>query len=112
MVKTATMSVQVNESVKEKVNAILENEGVSLERVFDDYLQSLANNGYVSFKTMVNADKTSKDAMDSLRQNQMLYGDEVDKLGIVTMQDIVDMIKEVRREIWEEKYGAQTASDA
>ncbi len=40
----------------------------------------------------------------ALRDVQTAFQGEADRLGIQSEQDVVDMVKEVRREMWEEKH--------
>ena len=42
-------------------------------------------------------------AMITLKTAQNAFSDEAERLGLMNEQDVVDMVKEVRREIWEEK---------
>ena len=41
--------------------------------------------------------------MIALKKAQDAFAGEADRLGLKTEQDVVDMIKEVRKEIWEER---------
>ena len=42
-------------------------------------------------------------AMIALKNTQAVFAGEAERLGLRTEQDIVDMVKEVRREVWEER---------
>jgi len=42
-------------------------------------------------------------AMIALKNAQDAFVGEAERLGLKTEQDIVDLVKEVRREIWEER---------
>ena len=42
-------------------------------------------------------------AMIALKNAQDAFAGEAERLGLKTEQDIVDLVKEVRREIWEER---------
>ena len=41
-------------------------------------------------------------AMVALKNAQVAFEGEAARLGIKTEQDVVDLVKEVRREVWEE----------
>ncbi len=41
-------------------------------------------------------------AMIALKNAQDAFAGEAERLGLKTEQDVVDMIREVRREVWEE----------
>ena len=41
--------------------------------------------------------------MTALKKAQVAFAGEAERLGIKTEQDVVDMVKEVRREVWEEQ---------
>ena len=41
-------------------------------------------------------------AMIALKSAQDAFAGEAEQLGLKTEQDVVDMVKEVRREVWEE----------
>ena len=43
-------------------------------------------------------------AMIALKNAQGAFVGEVERLGLKTEQDVVDLVKEVRREIWEEDH--------
>ena len=43
-------------------------------------------------------------AMVALRQAQAAFVGEAERLGLKTEQDVVDMVKEVRREVWDERH--------
>jgi len=43
-------------------------------------------------------------AMISLREAQAAFAGEADRMGLKTEQDVVDMVKEVRREVWDERH--------
>jgi AbrB family looped-hinge helix DNA binding protein len=44
-------------------------------------------------------------AMVALKEVQDAFAGEAERLGLRDEQDIVDMVKEVRREMWEERNG-------
>jgi AbrB family looped-hinge helix DNA binding protein len=44
-------------------------------------------------------------AMVALKEVQEAFGGEAERLGLRNGQDVVDMVKEVRREMWEERHG-------
>ena len=44
-------------------------------------------------------------AMVALKEVQDAFAGEAERLGLRDEQDIVDMVKEVRREMWEERHG-------
>ena len=43
-------------------------------------------------------------AMIALKNAQYAFAGEAERLGLKTEQDVVDLVKEVRREVWEEKH--------
>ena len=43
-------------------------------------------------------------SMIALKNAQDAFAGEADRLGLSSEQDVVDLVKEVRREAWEEKY--------
>jgi len=43
-------------------------------------------------------------AMISLREAQAAFAGEAERMGLKTEQDVVDMVKEVRREVWDERH--------
>lgn len=43
-------------------------------------------------------------AMLALKNAQDAFAGEAERLGLKTEQDVVDLVKEVRREIWEENH--------
>ncbi|SDN13356.1 AbrB/MazE/SpoVT family DNA-binding domain-containing protein [Acetanaerobacterium elongatum] len=43
-------------------------------------------------------------AMISLRSAQNAFAGEAERLGLKTEQDVVNLVKDVRREIWEENH--------
>lgn len=43
-------------------------------------------------------------AMIALKNAQDSFVGEAERLGLQTEQDVVDMVKEVRREVWEERH--------
>ncbi|HBI72704.1 MAG TPA: AbrB/MazE/SpoVT family DNA-binding domain-containing protein [Lachnospiraceae bacterium] len=43
-------------------------------------------------------------AMIALKNAQTAFAGEAERLGLKTEQDIVDMVKDVRREVWEERH--------
>ena len=43
-------------------------------------------------------------AMVALKEVQEAFKGEAEKLGLKNEQDVVDMVKEVRREMWEERH--------
>jgi len=43
-------------------------------------------------------------AMIALKNAQDAFKGEADRLGLETEQDVIDMVKDVRREVWEEKH--------
>jgi AbrB family looped-hinge helix DNA binding protein len=43
-------------------------------------------------------------AMIALRNAQEAFAGEAERLGLKTEQDVVDLVKEVRREVWEENH--------
>ena len=43
-------------------------------------------------------------AMIAIRNAQNAFIGEAERLGLETEQDVVDMVKEVRREMWEENH--------
>ncbi len=43
-------------------------------------------------------------AMIALKNAQTAFAGEAERLGLQTEQDVVDLVKEVRREVWEEKH--------
>jgi AbrB family looped-hinge helix DNA binding protein len=43
-------------------------------------------------------------AMIALKNAQAAFAGEAERLGLKKEQDVVDMVKEVRREIWEERH--------
>lgn len=43
-------------------------------------------------------------AMIALKNAQNAFAGEAERLGLKTEQDVVDMVKEVRREVWEERH--------
>jgi AbrB family looped-hinge helix DNA binding protein len=44
-------------------------------------------------------------AMVAMREVQEAFGGTAQRLGIHNEQDVVDMVKEVRKEMWEERHG-------
>jgi AbrB family looped-hinge helix DNA binding protein len=44
-------------------------------------------------------------AMVALKEIQEAFSGEAERLGLRDEQDVVDMVKEVRREMWEERHG-------
>jgi AbrB family looped-hinge helix DNA binding protein len=44
-------------------------------------------------------------AMVALKEVQGAFRGEAERLGLRDEQDVVDMVKEVRREMWEERHG-------
>lgn len=42
--------------------------------------------------------------MIALKNAQAAFAGEAERLGLKTEQDVVDMVKEVRREVWEERH--------
>jgi AbrB family looped-hinge helix DNA binding protein len=44
-------------------------------------------------------------AMVALKEVQEVFSGEAKRLGLRDEQDVVDMVKEVRREMWEERHG-------
>jgi AbrB family looped-hinge helix DNA binding protein len=44
-------------------------------------------------------------AMVALKEVQEAFSGEAERLGLRDEQDVVDMVKEVRREMWEERHG-------
>ena len=44
-------------------------------------------------------------AMVALREVQDAFNGEAERLGLRDGQDVVDMVKEVRREMWRERHG-------
>ena len=44
-------------------------------------------------------------AMTALKEAQGAFSGEAERLGLRDEQDVVDMVKEVRREMWEERHG-------
>jgi AbrB family looped-hinge helix DNA binding protein len=44
-------------------------------------------------------------AMVALKEAQEAFRGESERLGLRDEQDVVDMVKEVRREMWEERHG-------
>jgi AbrB family looped-hinge helix DNA binding protein len=44
-------------------------------------------------------------AMVALKEVQEAFSGEAERLGLRDEQDVVDMVKEVRREMWEERQG-------
>lgn len=42
-------------------------------------------------------------AMIALKNAQTAFAGEAERLGLKTEQDVVDMVKEVRSEVWEER---------
>ena len=43
-------------------------------------------------------------AMVALKNAQIAFTGEAERLGLKTEQDIVDLVKDVRREVWEENH--------
>ena len=43
-------------------------------------------------------------AMIALKNAQDAFAGEAERLGLKTEQDVVDLVKEVRREVWEENH--------
>lgn len=43
-------------------------------------------------------------AMIALKNAQTAFAGEAERLGLQTEQDVVDLVKEVRRDVWEEKH--------
>ncbi|MCG9969925.1 AbrB/MazE/SpoVT family DNA-binding domain-containing protein [Pelotomaculum terephthalicicum JT] len=43
-------------------------------------------------------------AMIALKNAQEAFAGEAERLGLKTEQDVVDLVKEVRRELWEERH--------
>ena len=43
-------------------------------------------------------------AMTALRNAQAAFAGEAERLGLKTEQDVVDLVKEVRRQVWEENH--------
>lgn len=43
-------------------------------------------------------------AMIALKNAQAAFAGEADRVGLKTEQDVVDMVKDVRREVWEERH--------
>jgi AbrB family looped-hinge helix DNA binding protein len=43
-------------------------------------------------------------SMIALKNAQTAFAGEAERLGLQTEQDVVDLVKEVRREVWEEKH--------
>lgn len=43
-------------------------------------------------------------AMIALKNAQTAFKGEAERLGLKTEQDVIDMVKEVRRETWEERH--------
>lgn len=43
-------------------------------------------------------------AITALKNAQAAFEGEAERLGLKTEQDVVDMVKEVRREVWEEHH--------
>ena len=43
-------------------------------------------------------------AMIALKNAQDAFAGEAERLGVKTEQDVVDLVKEVRREVWEENH--------
>ena len=48
-------------------------------------------------------------AMVALKEVQDAFAGEAERLGLGNEQDIVDMVKEVRREMWEERHGTASS---
>jgi AbrB family looped-hinge helix DNA binding protein len=44
-------------------------------------------------------------AMVALKEVQEAFSGEAERLGLRDEQDVVDMVKEARREMWEERHG-------
>jgi AbrB family looped-hinge helix DNA binding protein len=44
-------------------------------------------------------------AMVALKEVQEAFAGEAERLGLRDEQDVVDMVKEIRREMWEERHG-------
>jgi len=44
-------------------------------------------------------------AMVALREVQEAFSGEAERLGLRDERDVIDMVKEVRREMWEERHG-------
>jgi bifunctional DNA-binding transcriptional regulator/antitoxin component of YhaV-PrlF toxin-antitoxin module len=44
-------------------------------------------------------------AMVALKEAQDAFMGEAERLGLRDEQDVADMVKEVRREMWEERHG-------
>jgi AbrB family looped-hinge helix DNA binding protein len=44
-------------------------------------------------------------ALVALREVQEAFSGEAERLGLRDQQDVVNMVKEVRREMWEERHG-------
>jgi len=42
--------------------------------------------------------------MIALKNAQAAFAGEAERLGLKTEQDVVDMVKEVRREVWEDRH--------
>ena len=49
-------------------------------------------------------------AMVALKEVQEAFSGEAERLGLRDEQDVVDMVKEVRREMWEERHGGNAES--
>jgi AbrB family looped-hinge helix DNA binding protein len=43
-------------------------------------------------------------AMIALKTAQDAFSGEAERLGVKTEQDVVDLVKEIRREVWEESH--------
>ena len=43
-------------------------------------------------------------AMPALKNAQYAFAGEAERLGLASEQDVVGMVKEVRREVWEENH--------
>lgn len=43
-------------------------------------------------------------AMIALKNAQIAFAGEAERVGVKTEQDVVDLVKDVRREFWEEKH--------
>jgi len=43
-------------------------------------------------------------AMIALKNAQDAFAGEAERLGLKTEQDVVDLVKEVRREVWEQRH--------
>ena len=105
MAEMTTVNIQIEKELKDKMDDILDGQGISIDVVVSDYLRQLVGHRPGSVKILMNSDKTPEDTMAAWRKLQEAFAGEAERLGLKTEQDVVDMCKEVRREIWEEKYG-------